>query len=536
MSKRLGPKLFFLFPFLLSCGSQQSVPEASLPEVKDIAQTISETRKLGPSERQSKAFTLYKDLIRDAYFKPMGTPGFSEGIAKTRYASVEKEPSLSHAVAMTKPIKGQDYLGAIDPSVKTRESLLSYLTQKGYEAKDELNLGLILDVYPTFSIFAADWGDNNGMAFYRTANRGLFRFGLDGEAIPDLAESVSRGEDKLTYTINLGDHYWKDSAGADLRKIVAADFEDTYKTFWPKYEAVSYDTHIKSFKAIDEKTIEVVAEFEDSLFLKEFDSIFNYPAPKDYMENLPEYGSTPESTVFSGDYAISYDGIKTIGMTASKEGIMPKITFTIGSTGTLSDFETGKTDYIWGSFQGEEAIPATRSLTHCLFFDWRKIDSEHRKGLLNPYFRYALLSLFPRDRINAYFGYADNRLKPTWLPSNHRPDPSPEPEDFQLDESIPYAIACFKKAQEQLGSEFFSSPISIVVQTLGRDGFDAEVKRRAQEIFGNYISMSVTHPSSDFVESTSAGLIRIEYFDRSRIDLLESLSHYERQGFGLYQI
>ena len=521
MSKSLGPKLLFLFPLLLSCGSQQSVPEASLPEVNNIAQTISEARKLGPSERQSKAFTLYKDLIRGAYFKPMGTPGFLEGIAKTRYVSVEKEFSLSHAVAMTKPIKRQDYLGAIDPSVKTRDSLLSYLNQKGYEAKAELNLGLILDPNPTF---------------YRTANRGLFRFGPDGEAIPDLAESVSRGEDKLTYTIKIGDHYWKDSAGADLRKIVAADFEDTYKTFWPKYEAVFYDTHVKSFKAINEKTIEVVAEFEDSLFLKEFDNIFNYPSPKDYMESLPEYGSTPESTVFSGDYAISYDGIKTIDMTASKEGIMPKITFTIGSAGTLSDFETGKTDYIWGSFQEEEAIPATRSLTHCLFFDWRKIDPEHRKGLLNPYFRYALLSLFPRDRINAYFGYADNRLKPTWLPSNHRPGPAPEPEDLQSDETIPYAIACFKKAQEQLGSEFFSSPISIVVKTLGKGGFDAELKRRAQEIFGNYISMSVFHPTSDFVASTSAGLIRIGYFDRSRIDLLESLSHYERQGFGLYQV
>ena len=244
-------KAILLFPLMFSCASQgtepsstsYSIPEVTLPEksLEDVEKAILEAKKLPKEERKGKAFSLYEDLVKDGYFKPTITSDFpTKGIAKTRYLHVGKQSTnstcgLGHSVAVTEPIKGQDYLDFRGASIKTRDDLKTFLTQKGYVPKDEMRVPLGGVLYANAVDLFHSPDDSKLMVrprFAYTVNRGLFRFAQDGEAIPDLAKSVAKAEDGVTYTITLGEHHWKNAQGENLGKIVASDFEYSYKTFW----------------------------------------------------------------------------------------------------------------------------------------------------------------------------------------------------------------------------------------------------------------------------------------------------------------
>lgn len=523
----------FAVLFLFSCGNETpswSIPEVNLPTLDGVNQRIAEGRKLPKGQRKEAAFELYHDYCRSGYMKPMAKAS-SRASIKTRYfSSLMADPlsflagrSLSRAVAVKTAIKEADDSSSFAASIKTREDLIAFARSKGYEVKDELKLfGNNSKSFDTFDFFGNDWLNPERREFFVTVNRGLFRFDASGKAIPDLAASVTKAEDGVTYTITLGEHYWKNAAGESLRRITAQDFAYAYNEFWKdsEYALFKEPNHVKSLAASNESTLIAVADAPDSEFLRNFDEIFNYPAAQDYRSSYANYGKSPESTVFSGDYAVKYES-PTLTITALEEGIMPKIVFTDGYASGDQDFEDGKTDCV-------HSVPSRIALSLVLTLDKRYIDEKHKGALDNPYFRYAVMSLFPRSEVNAYYGYEDSRYTPTWLPYQQFPNEESKPSEDFLDESIPYAVGCFQKAKEQLGSSFFAEPVKIDIAHYGHQAFLDTLKARSNEIFGKDLEINAFCPScsGDFDSKATYSLLKLDYFAVSHIDLLESIANY----------
>ena len=138
----------------------------------------------------------------------------------------------------------------------------------------------------------------------RNCFKGLFKEDIDGNVVPDLAETYKVSDDKLTYTFKIKDCEWKDGT-----PITADDFVFAISrakdpiTASPSAKSVE---NIEYIKKIDSKSFLIKLFKSDENFLKLLTSAVFKPCNREFFEKSGgKYGLSREYILTNGDYSIA---------------------------------------------------------------------------------------------------------------------------------------------------------------------------------------------------------------------------------------
>ena len=154
----------------------------------------------------------------------------------------------------------------------------------------------------------------------RHIQEGLMRIGEDGKSVvPGIAESYEQSDDKLTYTFHLRDTAWSDGT-----PVTAYDFEYGWKTVMnpetgsryamvmnvikngEKYNSGECSADEVGVKALDEKTLEVVTEYYNPMFLHMTTLCQFMPVNQAYREAKgDDFCMEAEHTLCSGPWMLA---------------------------------------------------------------------------------------------------------------------------------------------------------------------------------------------------------------------------------------
>lgn len=270
---------------------------------------------------------------------------------------------------------------------------------------------------------------NDGDALY-LLNSSLLRY-YDGEIENDLAESYEVSEDGLTYTFHLRDGI----TYSDGTAITAQDFVYSFLTvvgpestsldtgYYVVIEGASeYNTGegpVENVKiaALDDKTFELKLAKADNSFLKAMAMYPVYPQLQSFIEQNGEtYGTSPETTLFSGPYTLTEWTMETSmsfakndsWWNAANEFPMKTINILdIDSANTeVSMYENGELDIIQSIDPTYKDLIPTEVKTYegnTEMFLWVKEtgnSEESGKVLSNLNFRQALIYALDREAIS----------------------------------------------------------------------------------------------------------------------------------------
>lgn len=259
----------------------------------------------------------------------------------------------------------------------------------------------------------------------------LFRY-YDGTAENDACESYEVSTDELTYTFHLRDGL----TYSDGTAVTAGDFEyameayikpdsgaaNAYNYFIIKgateYNAGEGTLEDVGIVASDDQTLEITLAKANSAFINILAVYPVYPATKDFVEKWgDEYGTSPESTQYSGPYTLTEYTVDT-SMTFAKndtwwnaEDEFPMKTINvlqIDSANTkVSMFENGELDIV-GSVDTNyvdtlgEAVSNYESSTEMFLWMKEKGTSDEATACLdNDNFRKALTYALDRETIGS---------------------------------------------------------------------------------------------------------------------------------------
>lgn len=174
----------------------------------------------------------------------------------------------------------------------------------------------------------------------RNCFKGLFKEDTDGNVVPDLAETYSTSDDKLTYTFKIKDYEWKDGT-----PITADDFVFAVNrakdpiTASPSAKSVE---NIEYIKKIDSKSFLIKLLKPDENFLKLLTSAVFKPCNRTFFEKSGgKYGLSREYILTNGDYYVARWNERQIKLQLTEEHqnrkTAPESVFiTVSSTGKNS--------------------------------------------------------------------------------------------------------------------------------------------------------------------------------------------------------
>ncbi len=174
----------------------------------------------------------------------------------------------------------------------------------------------------------------------RNCFKGLFKEDTDGSIVPDLAETYTTSDDKLTYTFKIKDCEWKDGT-----PITADDFVFAISrakdpiTASPSAKSVE---NIEYINKIDSKSFTIKLIKPDENFLKLLTSAVFKPCNREFFEKSGgKYGLSREYILTNGDYSIANWNERQIKLKLAENHknrkIAPENVFiTVSSTGKNS--------------------------------------------------------------------------------------------------------------------------------------------------------------------------------------------------------
>lgn len=184
----------------------------------------------------------------------------------------------------------------------------------GCGSNDKVELGANINLFQGEDIPTLDANlATDAVSFDSLGNvmEGLMRLGQNSDVVEGVAKSWEFDEASLTWTFELRDDaMWVDAMGEEQRAVTAEDF--VYS--WDRLAAGGYQytfmladvAKIKSYKAVDATTLEVVLEENVPYFLSNMAFPSFYPLPKEKVEELGEaYGTVAEDLWYNGPFYMS---------------------------------------------------------------------------------------------------------------------------------------------------------------------------------------------------------------------------------------
>ncbi len=138
----------------------------------------------------------------------------------------------------------------------------------------------------------------------RNCFKGLFKEDIDGNIVPDLAETYTVSDNKLTYTFKIKDCQWKNSTPVTADDFVfAVNRAKDPLTASPSVKSVD---NIEYIKQIDSKSFLIKLLKPDEDFLKLLTSAVFKPCNRTFFEKSGgKYGLSREYILTNGDYSVA---------------------------------------------------------------------------------------------------------------------------------------------------------------------------------------------------------------------------------------
>ena len=138
----------------------------------------------------------------------------------------------------------------------------------------------------------------------RNCFKGLFKEDTDGNVVPDLAETYTVSDDKLTYTFKIKDCEWKNGTA-----VTADDFVFAVNRVKDPVTASSSAKSVENIEyinEIDSKTFTIKLIKPDENFLKLLTSAVFKPCNRTFFEKSGgKYGLSREYILTNGDYTVA---------------------------------------------------------------------------------------------------------------------------------------------------------------------------------------------------------------------------------------
>ncbi len=214
----------------------------------------------------------------------------------------------------------------------------------------------------------------------RNCFRGLFKEDSDGNIVPDLADTYTISDDKLTYTVRLKDSKWKN--GTDITAddfIFAVSRAQDVLTGSPSKSKVE---NIEQMAEIDEKTFLFKLIRPDDNFLKALTSAVFMPCNRKFFEESGgKYGLSRQYILTNGSYYIASWGERQIKLRLTDDHESSKtapenVFITVSSTGKNSIER----------INGKEIGMAVNSVD-----DWSTVDTKEYEIVFSFNKAYALI-------------------------------------------------------------------------------------------------------------------------------------------------
>ncbi len=138
----------------------------------------------------------------------------------------------------------------------------------------------------------------------RNCFKGLFKEDIDGNIVPDLAETYTVSDDKLTYTFKIKDCEWKNGTPITSDDFIfAVTRAKDPITASPSAKSVE---NIEYINEIDSKTFTIKLIKPDENFLKLLTSAVFKPCNRTFFEKSGgKYGLSREYILTNGDYSVA---------------------------------------------------------------------------------------------------------------------------------------------------------------------------------------------------------------------------------------
>lgn len=138
----------------------------------------------------------------------------------------------------------------------------------------------------------------------RNCFKGLFKEDTDGNVVPDLAETYTVSDDKLTYTFKIKDSEWKNGTPVTADDFVfAVNRAKDPITASPSSKSVE---NVEYIDEIDSKSFTIKLLRPDENFLKLLTSAVFKPCNRIFFEKSGgKYGLSREYILTNGDYAVA---------------------------------------------------------------------------------------------------------------------------------------------------------------------------------------------------------------------------------------
>ncbi len=234
---------------------------------------IEEAKKLPLSEAYAKYAEAEKLMLEEAFIAPLYQKGASY---------LERD----YVSGIVRNAWGADY---------------TYTYADVNKPEKVLNLVVSSDI-PTLDVSKAT--DQVSFQTMNDTMEGLTRIDKDGKTAPGVATEWSASEDLLTWTFKLRDSKWSNGT-----PVTAKDFEYSWKRTLDPATAAEYAyvyADIKEFKAIDDKTFEVVLNRPVAYFaeLMSFQAFF--PQNQAFVESCGDsYGTAVDKQIYNGPFVLT---------------------------------------------------------------------------------------------------------------------------------------------------------------------------------------------------------------------------------------